>query len=176
MLKIELQIKRANLTARMHAKLMREINRRWAERQWSERVPKHFEMVGYSEYGFRQRSSKYNENKLKKKYVGHTRPNVRTGNLKRRLKSKITATQNGARLSMSSSLDKKIDPDEWAAMTQKQKSAHVRKQRRLANWQKRELAVMSRKEIGEERKRQASEYKRGATSPEYRRQRTRRIK
>lgn len=173
---IELQIKRAGLTARMHARLMREINRRTMERQWEERVPLHFENVAYSRYGARQRSSKYNEAKQKNRRIGHIRPNVRTGNLKRRLKHQITATQHGAKLIMKSSLDKRIDPDEWAKMTPKQKSAFVKKQRRLADWQKREIAVLSKDELRYERKRQASEYKHGATSPQYKRKRTRRIK
>lgn len=171
---IEIQIQRANLTARMHARLMREINRRTMERQWNDRVPLHFENVAYSEYGARQRSSKYNESKQKR--VGHIRPNVRTGNLKRRLRHQITATQNGAKLIMKSSLDKRIDPEEWAKMTPAQKAKVIKKQRRLADWQKREIARMSKREIAYERKRQASEYKAGATSPQYKRKRTRRIK
>lgn len=173
---IEIQIKRANLPARMHARLMREINRRTMERQWNERVPLHFENIAYSKYGARQRSSKYNESKMKSKYVGHTRPNVRTGNLKRRLKHQITATQYGAKLTMSSSLDKKIEPDIWEKMTPAQKAKVIKKQRRLSDWQKREIAVLSKEEIAYERKRQASEYKAGATSPQYTRKRTRRIK
>ena len=171
---IEIQIQRANLTARLHARLMREINRRTMERQWEQRVPLHFENVAYTEYGARKRSSKYNEYKQKK--VGHIRPNVRTGNLKRRLKHQITATQHMARLTMRSSLDKRIDPVEWAKMTPAQKAKVVKKQRRLSTWQKQEIARMSRKEIAYERKRQASEYKAGATSPQYKRKRTRRIK
>lgn len=171
---IEIQIQRANLTARLHARLMREINRRTMERQWNERVPLHFENVAYTEYGARKRSSSYNEYKQKK--VGHIRPNVRTGNLKRRLKHQITATQHMARLTMRSSLDKRIDPVEWAKMTPAEKAKVVKKQRRLSTWQKQELARMSRKEIAFERKRQASEYKAGATSPQYKRKRTWRIK
>ena len=149
MYSIEIQIQRANLTARLHARLMREINRRTMERQWNDRVPLHFENVAYT---------------------------VRTGNLKRRLKHQITATQNGARLLMRSSLDKRIDPVEWAKMTPAQKAKVVKKQRRLSTWQKQEIARMSRKEIAFERKRQASEYRAGATSPQYKRKRTRRIK
>lgn len=174
MYSIEIQIKRAQLTARMHARLMREINRRTMERQWEQRVPLHFENVAYGKYKARQRSSKYNEFKQKK--VGHIRPNVRTGNLKRRLRHQITATQHGAKLIMKSSLDKRIDPDEWAKMSPKERAKVIRKQRRLADWQKREIAVMSDDERLWERKRQASEYKRGATSPQYKRKRTRRIK
>lgn len=173
---IEIQIQRANLTARLHARLMRDINRRTMERQWEQRVPLHFENVAYTEYGARKRGASYNEYKLKNRKIGHTKPNVRTGNLKRRLRHQITATQNGARLLMRSSLDKRIDPVEWAKMTPAQKAKVVKQQRRLANWQKREIAVMSKKEIAYERKRQASEYKAGAISPQYKRKRTRRIK
>ena len=176
-LKIELQIKRANLTARMHARLMRNINRRVMERQLAERVPKHFEMIAYSEYGARQRLSNYNESKMKKKYVGHIKPNVRTGYLKRSIRGKITATQHGARLSMRASLNNKVPVEEWAAMTKKEQDRWKRKNlRRLADWQKKEIAVLSRNEIAYERKRQASEYRNGALSPEYKRKRTIRIK
>lgn len=171
---IAIQIQRAKLTERMHARLMREINRRTMERQWEQRVPLHFENVAYSEYGARPRTSQYNEYKQKK--VGHIRPNVRTGNLKRRLRHQITATQYMARLTMRSSLDKRIDPVEWAKMTPAQKAKVVKKQRRLSAWQKQEIARMSTKEMLYERKRQASEYKAGATSPQYKRKQTRRTR
>lgn len=170
---ISFQIKRAQLLPRMHAKLMREIHRRTMQRQWDQRVPLHFESVAYTKYGARKRGVKYDAWKQKK--YGHTRPNVATGNLKRRLRYKITATQYGAKLTMRSSLDKRIDPKVWAAMDAKQKAAVIKKQRRLAEWQKREIAVMSNDERLWERKRQASEYKAGATSPAYKRKRSRRI-
>lgn len=177
MLKIELQIKRAGLTSRAQARLMRELNRRCMERQLRDRVPLHFEMVAYSKYGAKQRSEKYNKGKLEKRYIGHIRPNVKTGYLKRSLRGKITATQYGARLVMRASLNNKLPVEEWETMTPQQRTKWLRKNvRRLANWQKREIAVMSKDEIAFERKRQASEYKAGATSPEYRRQRVRRIK
>lgn len=176
-LKIELQIQRANLTARMHARLMRNINRRVMERQLAERVPKHFEMIAYSEYGARQRSAKYNESKMKKRFVGHIRPNVRTGYLKRSIRGKITATQYGSKLMLRASLNNKVPAEEWASMTKQEQERWKRKNlRRLADWQKKEIAVLSRNEIVYERKRQASEYRNGALSPEYRRKRTTRIK
>lgn len=177
MLKIELQIKRANLTARAHARLMRDINRRCMERQLAERVPLHFEMVAYSKYGAKQRSAKYNAGKMKAPRIGHIRPNVRTGHLKRSIRGKITATQEKAKLTLRASLNNKLPTDEWNAMTPEQRAKWLREnRRRLANWQKREIAVMSKDEIAWERKRQASEYKHGATSSEYRRQRVRRVK
>jgi hypothetical protein len=177
MLKLELQIKRANLTSRMHARLMRNINRRCMERQLYERVPLHFEMIAYAKYGARQRSAKYNQGKMRARFIGHIRPNVRTGFLKRSLRGKITATQHGSRLTMRASLNNKLPADEWAAMTPLQRNKWLRKnRRRLANWQKREIAVLAKDEIAYERKRQASEYRSGAMSSEYRRQRVRRIR
>jgi hypothetical protein len=46
----------------------------------------------------------------------------------------------------------------------------------LAGWQKREIAIMSKGEISQERKQSAREYRKGALSPQYARQRARRIK
>ena len=98
MLKIELQIERANLTARLHARLMRTINRAVAENHAEKRVPKHFEESAYGRYRARKRSEKYVASK--KKRFGHNRPNVRTGTLYRNLRKKITATQYGSKLVM----------------------------------------------------------------------------
>lgn len=177
MFALEMQIKRANLQPRKHAQLMRDLNRRCMERQLTQRVPKHFEMIGYTEYGFRQRSAKYNEGKMRKRFVGHIKPNVRTGYLKRSIRGKITATQYGAKLSLRAALNTKLPTEEWESMTPQQRSRWLRKNnRRLAQWQKRELAVMSRSEIKEERQRQASEYKARASSSEYKPKRVRRIK
>jgi hypothetical protein len=178
MLKIELQIQRANLIPRMHAKLMRNINRRTMERQLTERVPLHFEMVAYSRYGARQRSVKYNQYKMSGKGEHrHITPNVLTGHLKRSIRGKVTATQYGAKLAIRASLNRRVPPDEWAQMTAEQQARWKRKNlRRLANWQKREIAVLSKDEIREERKRNAREYRNGALSPEYKRKRSVRIK
>lgn len=152
---IEAQIKRAGLTARAHSRLMREINRRVMERQRDQRLPLHFENVAYSEYEAKPRSTKYNQRKLKSKYIGHTRPNVKTGRLKKGvLKNvRITATQYGAKLLTRGTVAS-----------------------RLQRWQKAEIARISKRELRQERKRMASEYKHGATSPQYSRKRQRRIK
>jgi hypothetical protein len=125
------------------------------ERQLSERLFQHFEMAAYGKYNARARNSKYNEWKMKSKRIGHIRPNVKTGRLRRSVltRARITATQYGSKLILRGTVKS-----------------------RLQNWQRREIAVMSKEEIGQERKRQAREYKRGATSPEYKRQRQRRIK
>lgn len=169
-LRIETEIERYQLTDRNHASLMRDINRGAMERQRDERVPKHFQSVAYSEYNARQRSPKYNAFKIKKKYVGHTRPNVLTGTLKRSMKFRITATQNNSRLIMTSRLGKKIDPAEWAKLSPQQKAKATRQRRRLAKWQKEEIARLSGPEIKAERELQAQEYKAGATG-KYRRKR-----
>ncbi len=175
MLKLELQISRAGLAPRMHARLMREIHRRCMERQLTQRVPKHFLSTAHQEYGARKRSEKYTAYKFKKK--GHPRPNVFSGYLQRSIRGKITATQYGGRLLIRAALNTKVPLDEWKSMTASQKARWMRKNnRRLAEWQKREIAKLSIAEIAWERKRQASEYKHGAQSSEYRRKRIRRIK
>lgn len=168
---IELQIKRFNLTARNHARLMRDINRRVMERQWSDRVPMHFEMSAYAEYGARKRAKATDDYKKKKR--GHTKPNVFSGRLRRSMRHKITATQHGSKLTIRAQL-RQVKQSEDASPIAKYREQ--RKQRRLATWQKREIAVLSRSEISEERKRQAREYRRGAMSAEYRRQRSKRIR
>lgn len=151
MLEVEFQIKRFQLTARNHARLMREINRGVMERQ-AKRIENHFEEAAYSLYGARRRDPKYTRAKRKK--YGHNRPLVKTGRLKRAILSriKITATQYGSKLVTRGST----------------KSP-------LQDWQKREIAVISRSEIAMERRRMASEYIRGATG-RFARKRRRRIK
>lgn len=175
MLKIELQIERANLTARMHARIMREINRTVAENHADKRVKLHFEEQAYSRYRARKRGSKYDA--YKKRRFGHNRPNYRTGTLFRSLRKKITATQYGSRLVMSARLDKFIDAEEFAKMNLKARAKLSAKQnRRLASWQKREIAVLTKAEISEDRLMMARMYKKAAKSPEYSRKRKRRVR
>lgn len=174
MLKIELQIERANLTARLHARLMREINRTVAENHAEKRVPIHFDERAYRRYRARKRSEKYV--KRKKAKFGHNRPNFRTGTLYRSLRKKITATQYGSKLIMSARLSKFIPPDEFAKMNPKARAKYSAKQnRRLANWQKREIAIIIKGEIAEDRLMMARMYKKAAKTPEYQRKRKRRI-
>lgn len=175
MLKIELQISRANLTSRAHARLMREINRATAESHYRKRIPQHFTEKAYTLYRARKRGEKYNRWKQNK--FGHKRPNVRTGTLLRNLASKITATQYGAKLVMRSRLRKSIPQDQFDKMSPAQKAkASAKVNRRLARWQKNEIAIVSRGEITEDRKNMARAYKHGAQKPEYKRKRQRRIK
>jgi hypothetical protein len=175
MLKIELQWKRANLESRAHNRLMREINRHVAEFQAEKRVPLHFQEEAYTKYGARKRGARYDEYKRKK--FGHARPNFRTGSLFRSLRKKITATQYGSKLTMRATLYKKPSEAKLAKMTAEQQARHKTKNsRRLANWQKREIAILTREEIRADRLRMAREYKRGAASDQYKRKRQRRIK
>lgn len=154
MLTLEAQIKRFQLTARNHARLMREINRKTMERHKTQRLPNHFEEVAYTKYGARPRSAKYNEQKRRSKFIGHVRPNVKSGRLRRGVLSrvKITATQHGARLIARGTVNS-----------------------RLQNWQKREIAVIAPDEIKAERRKQAFHYKQGATSRKYARKRRRKV-
>ena len=174
MLKIELQIERANLTARLHARLMREINRTVAENHAEKRVPKHFEESAYRRYRARKRSEKYVASK--KNRFGHNRPNVRTGTLYRSLRKKITATQYGSKLVMTSRLNKFIPQEDFEKMSPAMRAKlSAKKNRRLANWQKREIAIIIKGEIAEDRLMMARMYKKAAKTPEYQRKRKRRI-
>jgi hypothetical protein len=121
---------------------------------------------------------KYNQYKMSGKGEHrHIKPNVLTGHLKRSIRGKVTATQYGAKLAIRASLNRRVPPDEWAQMTAAQQARWKRKNlRRLASWQKREIAVLSRNEIKQERHRQALEYRLGALSSKYRRQRKRRTR
>ena len=176
MMRIEVEIRRADLTARMHAQLMKEINRGVMNRHVDERLPKHFMTKAHSEYGARQRSSAWNKTK-RNRYKKPVRPNVGSGQMRDSLRTKITATQHGARLIIRVKQGERLPADEWAQMTPAQKAKWSRRNvRRMANWQKREIAVLSRNEIKQERHRQALEYRLGALSSKYRRQRKRRTR
>jgi len=176
MFTLEFHYKRYQLKERAHAALMKEINIGFQERQRDERVPKHFTMQAYSEYNARPRSAKYNALKSSGKgEYSDIRPNVFSGTLQRSLKFKITATQKGSKLYITGRLRDRVSAKKWAKMSPLQQAAERRKQRRLAKWQKEEIARLSRAEIRLELKRQASAYKRGATG-KYRRLRQKRIK
>ena len=167
-------IKRYQLTERAHARLMKEINTGIMERQRDERVPKHFTQQAYSEYQARPRGTKYNERKSRSGIKG-TAPNVFTGRLEQSLRYQITATQNGSRLRISARLGKQMSARKWKKLTPQQQAKENRKRRRLATWQKEEIAKLSRNEILAEVRLQAKLYKAGATG-KYRRLRQRKIK
>ena len=151
---LEFQIKKFELIPRKHAQLMKQINRRVMERH-ERRLPNHFEESAYAQYGAKPRKSTYVKFKLKAKHIGHNKPNVKSGDLRASVisKVKIRATQFGATLTTRGTLES-----------------------RMQDWQKRELLNFSDQEIEEERKRQASEYIRGAKSKQFMRQRRKRIK
>jgi hypothetical protein len=167
-------IKRYQLTARAHARLMKEINFGIMERQRDERVPKHFTIAAHRLYGARMRGAKYNEWKMKKAVKGPA-PNVFTGRLEQSLRYQITATQYGSRLRISARLGKQMSARKWKKLTPQQQAKENRKRRRLAQWQKEEIAKVSREEIRAEVRLQAKLYKKGATG-KYRRLRQRKIK
>jgi hypothetical protein len=152
---IETQIKRWSLPKRKHSQLMKAINRNVMERHARNNLPNHFVESAYEEYNARPRTEKYNRMKMRTRGIGHIRPNVRSGVLRRTvLKNvEITATQYGSKLKTRGEV-----------------------KHRMQTWQKREIAVISHKEIEQHRKRSASDYKRGALSPKYSRKRKRRMK
>ena len=175
MYSIEVQIRKANLTSRMHAKLMREINRHVAQEHADKRIRQHFDERAYQKYRARKRKENYDAWKQRK--FGHKRPNYRTGTLYRNLRKKVTATQYGARLVMRSRLVKFIPEDEFSKMGPAQRAkVSAKRNRRLAKWQKDEIAVVTKMEIREDRLTMARMYKKGAGSPEYKRKRSKRTK
>jgi len=175
MFTVEYQITRFQLKDRNHAALMKEINTHVMERQWNTRVPKHFTKQGYSLYKARPRGVQYNKDKVRHGVAG-TAPNIFTGTLLASLRHKITATQYGSKLLMRCRLAEKLPDAVWNAMSELQKYRYKRKtSRRLAAWQKEEIAKVSKGELTEERKRMAREYVRGATG-KYKRLRKRKIK
>ena len=155
MISLETIIRRSQLTSRSHARLMRDIHRESMERHKRLRLEQHFEEIAYSLYDARPRDPKYNQFKLRARYIGHIRPNVKSGRLKRAVMSrvKITATQHGAKLTTRGTT-----------------------RSRLAAWQKREIAKYADVEVRAERDWMARQYKRGATSTRYKRKRFRRNK
>lgn len=86
------------VTKRVHAQIMREVNRgmlqRWAERY----LPLHFEGGATQRYGYRPRSAGYVARKRRK--VGHNIPLVYTGRLREAIQKGviIRATQHKASL------------------------------------------------------------------------------
>jgi hypothetical protein len=109
----------------------------------------------------------------------HTKnlPNVASGKMKESIRTKITATPDGARLQIRAALGSRLPAEEWAAMSPAQKAQWTRRNtRRMASWQKQEIAVMSKAEIAEERKRLAIDYRIAALNPANSRKRKRRTR
>lgn len=173
---IVLEIRRAQLLERAHNRIMRQLHRENMERHVAIRLPKHFKIVAYSEYGARRRSAKWEKRKAK---LYHTKnlPNVASGRMQESIRTKITATPDGARLSIRVKQDPQLPEAEWAAMSDREK-ANWKKQntRRMASWQKQEIAVMSREEIAAERRQMAIDYRIAALNPANSRKRKRRTR
>ena len=170
------EIRRAELLPLVHNRIMRQLHRENMERHVAKRLPKHFKMVAYSEYGARRRSAKWEKTKARL-YRTKNLPNVASGKMKESIRTKITATPDGARLQIRAALGSRLPEEEWASMSPAQKAQWTRKnQRRMAAWQKQEIAVMSAAEIAEERKRMAIDYRLAAMNPANRRKRKRRTR
>lgn len=102
-----LNIERGEVTARVHAKLMRAAMRHVAEYHVANHLVRHFEDNPSTRpggaYGYKRRGRKYLERK--QRIVGHQIPNVLTGAMRATVlgsaASRITATQDRLRISMS---------------------------------------------------------------------------
>jgi hypothetical protein len=173
---IVLEIRRADLSTRKHNQIMQTLHRENMERHVAKRLPKHFKMIAYSEYGTRRRSARWEKRKAKL-YGTKNLPNVASGMLKQSIRTTIRVTPDGARLDIRAKFGSPLPDAEWAAMTPREQALWTRRnRRRMAGWQKKEIAVMSTREIAEERKRMAIDYRIMALSPANRRKRKRRTK
>ena len=77
---------------------------------------------------------------------------------------------------MTSRLNKFIPQEDFEKMSPAMRAKlSAKKNRRLANWQKREIAIIIKGEIAEDRLMMARMYKKAAKTPEYQRKRKRRI-
>lgn len=135
-------------TKRGHSKAMKIVNRSVMYRVKNQFLWKHFENVpetypGAGGYRFKRRTAKYL--KWKKKQVGHTKPNVLTGRLKKTVISGsiITATQHQSRLRAKSYFPMK-------------------------EWHRRELEVISNREQKFLAKKYKEDYIGLANKPQYR--------
>ncbi len=95
------EIVEQGVTKRTHNKIMKKINRAAMIHHRDKRLALHYQENAKTrpggEYGFRERSKKYNRRKMRKK--GHTKPNVYSGYMQRYIRnnSRITATRNRGR-------------------------------------------------------------------------------
>jgi hypothetical protein len=156
-LSLKTVITRADLTKRNHGQIMKEILQKSVSYHAAFVLPRHFQDVpethpGSGGYKYRSRTSAYTKQKQRK--YGHKRPNVYSGELRQSVLSKvrITATQHIGRLTTRGTM-----------------------RSRMADWQKREITIISTREAVQYRKEWAKTYKRLAKSTKYRRKRRRRI-
>lgn len=156
-LSLKTVIARSDLTKRNHGRIMKEILQKSVSYHAAFVLPRHFQDVpethpGSGGYNYRSRTTKYTRQKQRK--YGHKKPNVYSGELRNSVlsKIKITATQHIGRLTTRGTMKS-----------------------RMADWQKREITIISKREAVQYRKEWAKTYKRLARSPQYRRKRRRRI-
>ncbi|HSG69417.1 MAG TPA: hypothetical protein VLA12_03335 [Planctomycetaceae bacterium] len=94
MIYIKASLERQTLTKRTHGKIMRLLMRNEMTRHVTETLPKHFEnnrmTAPGGSYGYAKRSLGYQRRKARQK--GHTRPNVWSGALRRKILSTARAT------------------------------------------------------------------------------------
>ena len=176
MINIVTEIRRAQLLPRVHNRIMRQLNTENMERHVANRLPKHFTAAAYAEYDARRRSAS-TENRKQKRYGTGGMPNVASGKMRDSIRTVIRATPDGARLDIRAKFGTRLPDAEWAKLTPQQRNEWNRKNnRRMARWQKREIAVMSKQEIFEERKRLAIDYRIAALSPANSRKRKKRTR
>lgn len=173
MMNIVTAIQYYQLTKRNHNALMRAIHERWGWMQFERRIPDHFDGKAYWKYGARKRSKRYRERKLK--MYGHDKPNVLSGRMQKSLVATVTATPDGCRLKIKASVADKMSPEEFAKLSRVEQRAETRRRRYggLKKWQKEEIARVTPEEREKDRRMQAREYVKGATSKKYKRLRKR---
>ena len=142
------EITRYELSARVHNRLMNELNREVMVKHGRDVVPKHFESNAKTkpggDYKYKTRTSKYTKQKRKK--FGHAKPNVYTGRLRDAVLSKIRVTATAQR----------------ARLITRGTTEH-----RMADFQKREIEAMSIDEREAYAKWQGREYGRRAFDLKY---------
>lgn len=94
----EVDIKTRLFSKARHRKIMINLFKRTMEHVRLHLLPKHFERIGFSRYGFKARSVRYT--RWKRRIVEHNLPNVFSGQLKSSilLRSRTTSTSTHGRL------------------------------------------------------------------------------
>lgn len=154
--KIDVQFDSSMFTKRGYPRAMRDLHRRAGKRHIRELFPKHFEnrpetYPGAGGYRFKKRTKKWNDHKLRK--VGHVTPNVFRGKLKKKVlhQSRNTATAN-----------------KW--------SVYAKPGFPIPPWQRREIEVISRRELAENARWMEAEFVRLADDPQWQEHRRKRIR
>ena len=155
MMWINHEIKRFELSPRVHNRLMNDLNREVMVKHGRDVVPRHFESNAKTrpggEYGYKTRGVKYTKEKRKK--FGHSKPNVYSGKLRDAVLSKIRVTSTAQR----------------ARMITRGTNEH-----KLADFQRREIEAMSIDEREAYARWQGSEYAKRAFDLKYGKKRRKR--